>query len=128
MHDVLRTRLLRRIETLPEEQVYQVLDFIEFLEAKYAKDLSTEASGLQRFAENLEDKMRKKALSPATLREAFQLISAADRALSGVSKAGKQILAELNGVIDPPDRGDPSPPRSVPSRSDGPTDPDGDTA
>ena len=34
MHDVLRQRLLRRIESLPEAQVYQVLDFIEFLEPR----------------------------------------------------------------------------------------------
>ena len=47
MHDVLRQRLLRRIESLPEEQVYQVLDFIEFLESKYARDLQVEATGLQ---------------------------------------------------------------------------------
>src|SRR4051794_6948052 len=57
MHDVLRQRLLRRIESLPEEQIYQVLDFIEFLESKYARDLKTEATGLQKFAEGLEDKL-----------------------------------------------------------------------
>ncbi len=49
MHDVLRTRLLRKLESLPEEQVYQVLDYIEFLETKYARDVSEEASGLQNF-------------------------------------------------------------------------------
>ncbi len=102
MHDVLRTRLLRKIESLPEDQIYQVLDYIEFLESKYARDLEREASGLQRFAEGLEDRLRKRAVSPATLREAFQLISAADRALSGVAKAGKQLLGDLNGVMDAP--------------------------
>ncbi|MDA0312189.1 MAG: DUF2281 domain-containing protein [Gemmatimonadetes bacterium] len=102
MHDVLRQRLLRTIESLPDEQVYQVLDYIEFLETKYAKALPVEASGLQKFAEGLEDKLRKKAVSPNTIREAFQLISAADRALSGVSAAGKQILAELGQSLDPP--------------------------
>ena len=95
MHDVLRQRLLRRIESLPEAQIYQVLDFIEFLESKYAKDLKVEATGLQKFAEGLEDKLRKKAVSPSTIREAFQLIAAADRVLSNVSSAGKQILNEL---------------------------------
>jgi hypothetical protein len=95
VHDVLRQRLLRRIESLPDEQVYQVLDFIEFLESKYARDLQVEASGLQKFAEGLEDKLRKKAVSPSTIREAFQLIAAADRVLSNVSAAGKQILTEL---------------------------------
>ncbi|MEM7415408.1 MAG: DUF2281 domain-containing protein [Gemmatimonadota bacterium] len=101
MHDVLRQRLMRRIETLPDEQVYQVLDYIEFLEAKYAATADIEASGLQKFAEGLEDKMRKRAVSPNTIREAFQLISAADRVLSGVSSAGKQILNDLNSVIEP---------------------------
>ena len=36
MHDVMRKRLWRKLEALPDEQLYQVLDFIEFLEAKYA--------------------------------------------------------------------------------------------
>ena len=102
MHDALRQRLLRKIESLPDEQVYQALDFIEFLESRYAHGQTVEASGLQRFAENLEDKLRSRAVSPATIREAFQLISAADRVLSGVSSAGKQILAELGEALEGP--------------------------
>ena len=102
MHDVLRQRLLRTIESLPDEQVYQVLDYIEFLEAKYAESAAVEASGLQKFAEGLEDKLRKKAVSPNTIREAFQLISAADRVLSGVSSAGKRVLEDLNQVLESP--------------------------
>jgi hypothetical protein len=100
MHDVLRQRLIRRIESLPDEQVYQVLDFIEFLESKYARDLQVETSGLQKFAEGLEDKLRKKAVSPSTIREAFQLIAAADRVLSSVSTAGRQILNDLGAAAD----------------------------
>lgn len=95
MHDVLRQRLLRRLESLPEAQLYQVLDYVEFLESKYGETESAETSGLQRFAENLEDRMRKKAMNPATLREAFQVIAAADKVLSNVSSAGKQLLNEL---------------------------------
>ena len=53
MHDVLRQRLLRKIESLPDEQIYQILDYIEFLESKYAATEGMEASGLQRFAEGL---------------------------------------------------------------------------
>lgn len=105
MHDVLRQRLLRKIETLPEEKIYQVLDYIEFLESKYATAGSAEASGLQRFAENIQDRMRKKAMNPETIREAFQLISAADKVLSGVSSAGKQLLDELAAPLDEPPTG-----------------------
>jgi hypothetical protein len=101
MHDALRQRLIRKIESLPDDQVYQCLDYIEFLESKYATDATAQASGLQKFAEGLEDKMRKRAVSPTTIREAFQLISAADRVLSGVSSAGKQILNDLNQAVEP---------------------------
>lgn len=95
MHDVLRTRVLRKIESLPESQVYQVLDFIEFLESKYAPDLKAQTSGLQRLAEGLEDQLRKRAFNPSNLREAFQLIAAADRALSSVAQAGRQLLGDV---------------------------------
>ncbi len=101
MHDVLRQRLIRKIESLPDVQIYQILDYIEFLESKYAAAGTVEASGLQKFAEGLEDKLRRKAVSPNTIREAFQMISAADRVLSGVSSAGRQILKDLNQVLDP---------------------------
>ena len=67
MHDALYQRLIRKIESLPDEQIYQVLDFIEFLESKYAAAVPVEASGLQKFAENLEDKLRRKAVSPSTI-------------------------------------------------------------
>jgi len=100
MHDILRQRLMRKIESLPEEQVYQLLDYIEFLESKYGPDGAAEASGLQRFAEAMEDKLRKNAMSPATLREAFQLISAADRVLSNVSSAGKKLMEELTPIAE----------------------------
>jgi hypothetical protein len=98
MHDILRQRLMRKIESLPEEQVYQMLDYIEFLESKYGTDGAAETSGLQRFAEAMEDKIRKNVMSPAMLREAFQLISAADRVLANVSSAGKKLMEELTPI------------------------------
>lgn len=106
MHEVLRQRLIRKIESLPEDQIYQVLDYIEFLEAKYgAGAVEDEVTGLQRFAERLEDGLRRRTVSPSTLREAFQLISAADRVLSGVASAGRDLLGELNGEAGPGERG-----------------------
>lgn len=100
MHDILRERLIRKIETLPEDQVYQTLDYIEFLEGKYGAEDGEEASGLRRFAEAVEDKLRKRSMSPAKLREAFQLLSAADRVLSNVSSAGRKLVEELTPAGD----------------------------
>ena len=90
---------MRKIESLPEEQVYQVLDYIEFLESRYASpDLEKEASGLQRLAEGIEDRLRNRSFNPSNLREAWQVVAAADRALSGVAKAGRQLLEEIAGA------------------------------
>ncbi len=98
MHDVLRNRVIRKIESLPEERIYQVLDYIEFLESRHgATEGEKRASGFQRLAEGLEDRMRKRAFNPSNLREAFQVIAAADRALSGVAQAGREIFDELAG-------------------------------
>ncbi len=99
MHDVLRARVMRKIESLPEEQVYQVLDYIEFLESRYgAPEAGTSRSGFQKMGEGLEDRMRKRSFKPSNLREAFQVIAAADRALSGVARAGRQLFEDFAGA------------------------------
>ncbi len=98
MHETLRRRIMRRLEALPEAKLYQALDYIEFLESAYSKSVPAEGvSGLQKLAESLEDRLRKRTISPSSLREAFQLIAAADRVLSSVTAAGRDILAELQG-------------------------------
>ncbi|MDE2751589.1 MAG: hypothetical protein OXI83_03340 [Gemmatimonadota bacterium] len=106
MHDVLRARVMRKIESLPEEQIYQVLDYIEFLESRYGSPEDEQpASGFQRMGEGLEDRMRKRSFKPSNLREAFQVIAAADRALSGVARAGRQLFDDLAGGSDAGDAG-----------------------
>ena len=106
MHDVLRNRLLRKIESLPDRQIYQVLDYIEFLEEKYGeREGEREPTRFQRFAERLEDSLRRRTVRPAVIREAFQLLAAADRGLSNVSAAGQKFLRDLNG---PGERGESS--------------------
>jgi len=95
MNDALRRRILRKLDALPEAQLYQVLDYIEFMESKYNRGIPEDVTTLQRLAERLDDGLRKGRVNPANLREAFQLISTADRVLSSVSMAGKQLLQEL---------------------------------
>ena len=114
MHDILRERLMRKIDSLPEQQVYQTLDYIEFLESKYGTDAGQETSGLRRFAEAMEDKLRKKSMSPAKVREAFQLLSAADRVLKNVSAAGRKLMEELTpGSEGAPGGDEPSPAEEI---------------
>ncbi len=131
MHDVLRARVMRLIESLPEEQVYQVLDYIEFLDSKYGSpDQQKQAGGFQRIAEGLEDGLRNRSLDPSRLREAFQVFAAADRAMSGVAKAGRQLFEEIagggrvevEGAEEVEEREEPGPEGSAEGEDRGPAD------
>ncbi|MFO7259934.1 MAG: DUF2281 domain-containing protein [bacterium] len=92
MHDIMRKRLWRKLEALPDEQLYQVLDFIEFLESKYAPGAAAEPGGLQRFAERVEDRMRARAISPRIMGGAMTLLGAASRVLDGIAQTGRELL------------------------------------
>jgi hypothetical protein len=111
MEEVTRKRVLRRLETLPEEQLYQVLDFIEFLEAKYAREASRKPDAFQQFAERVEDQMRVRALAPRAMKGTMKVMSTAGKVLDGVRDLGR-------AVATPPPRGEP--PSSTP-----PTEPPG---
>ncbi|HEX7117394.1 MAG TPA: DUF2281 domain-containing protein [Longimicrobiales bacterium] len=106
MHDVMRKRLWRKLEALPEDQLYQVLDFIEFLEAKYAPGVATEPTGLQRFAERLEDRLRVRDVAPRAMGGTMKLIGTAGRMLDSLAAAGQGVL---EGLKTPPPRRAPTP-------------------
>ena len=118
---------MRKLESLPEDRIYQVLDYIEFLESKYAPEGSeSRAGGFQRLGEGIEDGLRKRAFNPSNLREAFQVIAAADKALSGVAKAGRKMFDELAEGVRGPAPEDPPPGDRPSSDDDAPTPPPSD--
>jgi hypothetical protein len=121
MHEAMRKRILRKLDTLPEPQLYQVLDYIEFLESRYNRGVPDETTPLQKLAERLEDGLRKGSVNPSNVREAFQLISSADRVLQSVSARGRQLLDELQA---PPNREPGGSPPTRPNAGDGVPDPD----
>ena len=110
MHDILRERVWRKLEVLPEAQLYEVLDYIEFLEARYAAKKARQPDSLQRFAERLEDGMRVRSVAPKVITGALGLFGTAQKVLRSVSDAGREILGEP-GQQQPPARRPPSPPQ-----------------
>jgi hypothetical protein len=92
MHDVLKERVWRRIQALPQDQIYQVLDYIEFLEAKYAKEQAREPDALQKFAERVEDSLRMRSVAPKVISGTVGLLGSARRVMRTVSDAGRDIL------------------------------------
>lgn len=103
MNQFLTDRVVRKLETLSDERVYQVLDYIEFLESKYAEKKPASPNVFQRFAEGVEDTMRAGQVSAATVAETMNLMSKAMGVLSGVGAAGKSVVSDLvGGAATPP--------------------------
>jgi hypothetical protein len=95
MHDILRDRLMRKLEVLPEQQLYQVLDYIEFLESKYAPGKVPDPDVLTKFAERFEDSMRLRSVAPKVIFGAVGLMGTARKVVRGVTDAGKDLLGAL---------------------------------
>lgn len=118
MHEILRDRILRRLETLPEDRLYQVLDYVEFLESKYAQRQAPGPNVFQRFAEGVEDTLRAGNVSASTVAEAMGFMSKAMGVLGGVAAAGKSVADDLVGPAKPrPSSGaaPPAPPPPAPT-------------
>ncbi|HVZ47925.1 MAG TPA: DUF2281 domain-containing protein [Gemmatimonadaceae bacterium] len=104
MHQSLTERVVRKLETLSDDRVYQVLDYIEFLESKYAEHRPAPPSVFQRFADGVEDTMRAGKMSATTVAETMSLLNKAMGVLGGVAAAGKSVASDLvGGGAKPPD-------------------------
>lgn len=94
MNDILRERMLRKLETLSEERAYQVLDYIEFLESKYA-ERPAGAAPFQKVAETLEDTLRAGRVPVTMIKGTMDAVGKAGKFLEGLAAAGKAAVAEV---------------------------------
>ena len=99
MNAYLRDKLLQKLETLSDERGYQVLDYVEFLESKYAERQApgTAAAGnpLSRFADAVEEKLRAGKVSATAIAETMSLMNKAVGVLNGAAAAGKSVASDL---------------------------------
>src|SRR5688500_20138175 len=99
MNDILRERLVRKLDTLSEERIYQILDYIDFLESKYAPKPSTAQNPLKRFAEGVEDTLRAGRMSAGVIGGTMSVMNKAGGVLTDVANAGES--GERGGAEEP---------------------------
>lgn len=99
MNDILRERLIRKLDTLPEEKIYQILDYIDFLESKYAPKPSTASNPLKRFAEGVEDTLRAGRMSAGVIGGTMSVMNKAVGVVTDVANAGKSVATEIAGAV-----------------------------
>ena len=97
MNVYLRDKLLQKLDSLSDERGYQVLDYVDFLESKYAERASAAAAGnpLTRFADAVEEKLRAGKVSATAVAETMGLMNKAMGVLSGAAAAGKSVANDL---------------------------------
>ena len=131
INDLLKQRLLRKLESLDDERAYQVLDYVEFLESRYGRRAAT--GGLfAKLTETVEDVMRAGKLPVKAVSGTMSVMDTAGKLMKGVAAAGQAAMEEAvkavgegraagaagtamtAGEAEPPPPSPPSPPSSLP--------------
>jgi hypothetical protein len=120
MNEHLRDRILRKLETLSDERGYQVLDYVEFLESRYAERNAPTASAFTKFTEAVEDRMRAGKLSANAIADTVGFLNRAANALNSAVETGKSMANDLVSTARPTDTKSPGPPTSTPDNASSP--------
>lgn len=104
MNPYLRDRISRKLDTLSDERLYQVLDYIEFMESRYAEKPAAPGNLFQRFAEGVEDQMRAGGVAASTVAETMGLLGKAMGVLGGVAQTtvgvANEVAARARSAVD----------------------------
>ena len=120
MNEHLRERIMRKLDTLSDERGYQILDYVEFLESRYAERQPSGATAFTRFTEAVEDRLRAGKVSATTIAEAMNLMNRAAGVLNGALAAGRSVANDIVSATTRPGSS-PQPPGAPSSANTAPT-------
>ena len=101
MSQHIRDRIQRKLATLSDERLYQVLDFVEFLELKYpAAQPAPQGNPLQRFADGVEDRLRAGGIAASTVSEAMGFLNKAVGVLGNVATAAQTAAQRVGETVN----------------------------
>lgn len=128
MNEHLKERIMRTIETLSDERGYQLLDYAEFLESKYA-ERSTPDNVFTRITDKAEDILRAGKVPINAIGSTVSFFDGASKVVKGLASAAQAVVDEASRTaqnittptVRPPTT--PAPPPAAPSHGP-PTDAD----
>ncbi len=95
MNPYVRERINRKLDTLSDERLYQILDYVEFLESKYAEKSAPPSNVFTRFAEGVEDKLRAGGVAVSTVSETMGFLNKAMGVLNGVAQTTMSVAGDV---------------------------------
>lgn len=93
MNEELKQRILRRLETLSDERGYQIMDYVEFLESKYASRAAP-SNLFAKISEGVQDTMRAARMPIKAISGATGLMDSAGKVMKGVAAAAQSVVDE----------------------------------
>ena len=118
MHDQLKDRILRKLEALSDERGYQLLDYLEFLESKYA-ERAAPSNVFAKLKEKAEDALRAGKFSAETIGKTVGAMDSAQKIVKGIvaaGEAGVDEAAKAAGVSAKPGPRPPAPSTEPPTK------------
>ena len=94
MNESLKSKLVAKLDGLPDELGRQVLDYVEFLESKFNRSRRA-PSTVQRLAENIEDRIGSVRLADVAVKGGAQIMEAAGKLMEGLAAASRVVAEEL---------------------------------
>lgn len=119
MEGHLRERIMRRLEQLPDERGYQILDYVEFLESRYAERTNPD-NIFTKLSEKVEDTMRAGKAPIKVISGTVGLFDGAAKVVRGLASAAQSVVDETAKVAREVTRSDATPPTTEPTKESGP--------
>ena len=115
MNDILREKLMRKLDMMPDDKLNQVLDYIDFLESKYAPKNAVSPNPIRSFAEGVESTLRAGKVGASAISGTMSIMNKAVGAISEVAQAGKSVATGLMGAAtSAPENAQPETPQDIP--------------
>jgi len=109
MNDLLKQRILRALDRLSDERGYQILDYIEFLESKYA-ERQRPTNIFAKLTETVEDTMRAGKLPLQAISGTMGIMDTAGKLMKGLAAA---VDEAVKAAESKPAAGAPVEPKTV---------------
>ncbi|MBI2402418.1 MAG: hypothetical protein HYV20_06745 [Gemmatimonadetes bacterium] len=100
MDEILRKRIERKLDGLPEDKAYQVLDYLEFLESKYGTT-ARQPTPIERITEGVGDTLRAARMPAEAIRGTMNVVDSASRMVERLAAAGRAAVEELKRSTGP---------------------------
>src|SRR6266850_5853331 len=103
MNDLLKQRIIRLLDAASDERGYQILDFVEFLDSKYAERSQPDGL-LSKITATVENTMRAGKLPMQAITGTMGLMDSAAKVMKGLAAAGQAVVEEAVKAAETPSK------------------------